>query len=152
MNPLKRPISAPVRSPARMASSGLQPCFTLSTAITPAASPLTAPTDRSISPSSRTSTTPTEIVPIAAIWSARFVTALKGCDVALVIGVPLDFRLGFGASIGEEATLVQLDFAPSKLDKTRRPDFILSGDIGITLSAIRESAAGKSKRTVPWIE
>src|SRR3954454_2925893 len=53
-------------------------------------------------------------------------TALKGCDVALVIGVPLDFRLGFGASIGEEATLVQLDFAPSKLDRTRRPDFILS--------------------------
>ena len=33
-------------------------------------------------------------------------TALQGCDVALVIGVPLDFRLGFGAAIGEEATLV----------------------------------------------
>ena len=39
-----------------------------------------------------------------------------------MIGVPLDFRLGFGAAIGEDATLVQLDFAPSKLDKTRLPD------------------------------
>ena len=35
--------------------------------------PLTAPTDRSISPSSRMSTTPTDTVPIGAIWSARFV-------------------------------------------------------------------------------
>src|SRR4051794_14809588 len=31
--------------------------------------------------------------------------ALGGCDVALVIGVPLDFRLGFGGSIAEEAKL-----------------------------------------------
>ena len=37
---------------------------------------------------------------------------LKGCDVALVIGVPLDFRLGFGGSIAEDAKLIQLDFAP----------------------------------------
>ena len=37
---------------------------------------------------------------------------LKGRDVALVIGVPLDFRLGFGGSIAEDAKLIQLDFAP----------------------------------------
>src|SRR4029077_13964406 len=78
--------------------------------------------------------------------------ALQGCDVALVIGVPLDFRLGFGAAIGEEATLVQLDFAPSKLDKTRLPDLALDGDIGMTLKAIRESASGDPKRRAPWVE
>jgi acetolactate synthase-1/2/3 large subunit len=77
---------------------------------------------------------------------------LGGCDVALVIGVPLDFRLGFGAAINEDATLAQLDFAPSKLEKTRLPDFALSGDIGATLSAIRESAAGDPKRTAKWVE
>jgi acetolactate synthase-1/2/3 large subunit len=77
---------------------------------------------------------------------------LKGCDVALVIGVPLDFRLGFGAAIAEDATLVQLDFVPSKLDKARLPDFSLAGDIGATLSAIRESAAGDPKRTASWVE
>jgi len=47
--------------------------LTLSTAVTAAARPLTAPTDRSISPSSSTSTTPTEIVPMAAIWRVRLV-------------------------------------------------------------------------------
>ena len=32
--------------------------------------------------------------------------ALKGADVALVIGVPLDFRLGFGGVFGEETTAI----------------------------------------------
>ncbi len=76
---------------------------------------------------------------------------LKGCDVALVIGVPLDFRLGFGAAIGEEATLIQLDFAPSKLEKTRLPDFALAGDIAATLTAIRESVPADPKRTSAWV-
>src|SRR4051794_6617269 len=77
---------------------------------------------------------------------------LGGCDVALVIGAPLAFRLGFGNAINEDATVVQLDFAPSKLEKPRLPDFALSGDIGATLSAIRESATGGPKRTAQWVE
>jgi acetolactate synthase-1/2/3 large subunit len=78
--------------------------------------------------------------------------ALGSCDVALVIGVPLDFRLGFGGSIAEDAKLIQLDFAPSRLDKTRQPDLALSGDIGATLTAIRESASGDPKRTAGWVK
>jgi thiamine pyrophosphate-dependent acetolactate synthase large subunit-like protein len=84
--------------------------------------------------------------------------ALGGCDVALVIGVPLDFRLGFGASISEDAKLIQLDFTPTRLEKTRQPDLALAGDIGATLTAIRESAGGGSgngtagKRTAKWID
>src|SRR5205085_3814033 len=35
--------------------------------------------------------------------------ALKGADVALVVGVPMDFRLGFGASFGQETQIVTLD-------------------------------------------
>ena len=37
--------------------------------------------------------------------------ALKGADVALVIGVPMDFRLGFGASFGEDTEIVVIDVA-----------------------------------------
>ena len=33
-------------------------------------------------------------------------TGLKGADVALVVGVPMDFRLGFGGSFGEETRLI----------------------------------------------
>lgn len=42
--------------------------------MTAAVKPLTAATERSISPSSSTITTPTAIVPVAAICSIRFVT------------------------------------------------------------------------------
>src|SRR5215208_5218566 len=77
---------------------------------------------------------------------------LKGCDVCLVIGVPLDFRLGFGGSIAEDAKLIQLDFAPSRLEKTRQPDLALAGDIGAALTAVRESASADPGKTAGWVE
>ncbi|HEX6586958.1 MAG TPA: acetolactate synthase [Solirubrobacterales bacterium] len=77
---------------------------------------------------------------------------LGGCDVALVIGVPLDFRLGFGGSIAEDATLIQLDFGLPGLERSRQPDLALAGDIGATLTAIRQSAPADPKRTARWVE
>ena len=47
-------------------------------------------------------------------------TALQGADVALVIGVPMDFRLGFGGSFGEETKIVRLDVAPNALERQPR--------------------------------
>src|SRR4029450_5387551 len=78
-------------------------------------------------------------------------SALQGCDVALVIGVPLDFRLGFGNSFGEESKLIQLDFAPSRLVKTRQPDLAVHGDIGATLTSIREAVTADPQRTSAWV-
>ncbi len=99
MNPLKRPISVPTRSPATIASAGSRPSFTLTTAITDAASPLTAPTERSISPSSNTSTTPIEIVATAAICRVRFerLTALRKRSLAIwkivqITAIPISTR------------------------------------------------------------
>ena len=71
--PCANPIAIPHSTPAVIARYGSQPCLTLSTDITAAARPLTAPTERSISPNSSTYTTPTEIRPTAVIWSIRFV-------------------------------------------------------------------------------
>ena len=78
-------------------------------------------------------------------------TALGGADVALVIGVPLDFRLGFGGAFGEETKLVRLDVAPNQLTRNRAPDVDLVGDLRATLAALRE-AAGEGTRTRPWLE
>jgi acetolactate synthase I/II/III large subunit len=80
---------------------------------------------------------------------------LKGADVALVVGVPMDFRLGFGGSFGDETKLIRLDCAPSNLAATRRPEIELVGDIGATLEAMREagaSAGGSPERTRSWVE
>ncbi len=79
-------------------------------------------------------------------------TGLKGADVALVIGVPLDFRLGFGGSFGPETKIVQLDLAASELKGERVADVELVGDIAATMAAIRSSAKGDATKTKPWIE
>ncbi|MGH2953533.1 MAG: acetolactate synthase [Solirubrobacterales bacterium] len=82
---------------------------------------------------------------------------LKEADVALVIGVPLDFRLGFGGSFGEETTLISLDEAENRLETTRQADLELVGGIPTTLRALREAAvpvraaAGGADATAPWV-
>ncbi|MGH2965951.1 MAG: acetolactate synthase [Solirubrobacterales bacterium] len=79
---------------------------------------------------------------------------LKEADVALVVGVPLDFRLAFGGSFGEETKIISLDVAPSELTATRQPDIALVGDIPATLAALGEAAApagGGRDRTDGWL-
>jgi acetolactate synthase I/II/III large subunit len=77
---------------------------------------------------------------------------LKGADVALVVGVPIDFRLGFGGSFGEETKLIRLDAAPNALTANRAPAVDLVGDVAATLGAIRESAGGERGRTDAWLD
>lgn len=77
---------------------------------------------------------------------------LGGADVALVIGVPLDFRLGFGASVAADAKLIRLDAAPNTLSANREPDLDLVGDVAAALAAIREAVGEGGGRTVPWLE
>ncbi len=79
-------------------------------------------------------------------------TGLQDADVALVIGVPLDFRLGFGASFGERTKVVRLDVAPNALTANRLPEIDLVGDVAATLAALREEAGEGSGRTRAWLE
>jgi acetolactate synthase-1/2/3 large subunit len=76
---------------------------------------------------------------------------LGGADVALVIGVPLDFRLGFGASIAEDAKLIRLDVAANELTANRAPQVDLVGDVAASLAAIREALGSPVRRTDPWL-
>jgi acetolactate synthase-1/2/3 large subunit len=76
---------------------------------------------------------------------------LKGADVALVVGVPIDFRLGFGGSFGEETKLIRLDAGANALTANRTPEVDLVGDVAATLAAIRESAPGRPGRTDGWL-
>jgi thiamine pyrophosphate-dependent acetolactate synthase large subunit-like protein len=78
-------------------------------------------------------------------------TALQGADVALVVGVPMDFRLGFGASFGEQTKIVRIDVAPNELTANRAPEVDLVGDVRATLAAIRAGAGGE-RRSGPWLE
>jgi acetolactate synthase-1/2/3 large subunit len=77
---------------------------------------------------------------------------LKGAEVALVVGVPLDFRLGFGGSFGDETKIIRLDVAPNELTANRAPDLDLVGDVAATLLAIGAEAVGDPARTSAWVE
>src|SRR3954469_18889711 len=63
-------------------------------------------------------------------------TALKGADVALVIGVPMDFRLGFGQAFGEETEIVAVDLAEPEREHPRTVAAECYGDISATLRAL----------------
>ncbi len=79
---------------------------------------------------------------------------LGGADVAVVIGVPLDFRLGFGGAIAADAKLIRLDAAPNELSANRAPDVDLVGDVAASLAAIREALGGEGAgagRTDAWL-
>jgi len=79
-------------------------------------------------------------------------TALQGADVALVVGVPMDFRLGFGGSFGEETKIIRLDVAPNALVANRAPEVDLVGDVRAGLAALREAAGAGEPRTRSWLD
>jgi acetolactate synthase I/II/III large subunit len=70
--------------------------------------------------------------------------ALKGADVALVIGVPMDFRLGFGASFGEDTEIVVIDVAEPVRAHPRAVAAECYGALGSTLADLRAAAAPSS--------
>ncbi len=69
-------------------------------------------------------------------------TGLGQADVALVIGVPIDFRLGFGAAFAPDAEIVAIDVAPPERPHPRAVAAELYGALPATLEALL-AAAGR---------
>ena len=78
--------------------------------------------------------------------------ALKGADVALVIGVPMDFRLGFGGAFGEDTEIVVIDRAESERSHPRAVAAELYGGLPAILRALRTAAGGAALGSEAWIE
>jgi thiamine pyrophosphate-dependent acetolactate synthase large subunit-like protein len=74
-------------------------------------------------------------------------TALQGADVALVAGVPMDFRLGFGQAFGAETRLVAIDRAEPERAHPRAVEDDLHGSIPGILDALRADGAGGPDRS-----
>ena len=54
--------------------------------------------------------------------------ALKNADVVVTLGVPLDFRLGYGFSINKGADLIAINKSKDDLRKNRKPEIGINGD------------------------
>ncbi len=77
--------------------------------------------------------------------------ALQAADVALVIGVPMDFRLGFGGSFGEDTAIVAIDVAEPERRHPREPAVELYGALGSTLADLRAAAGDKALASEAWV-
>ncbi len=81
---------------------------------------------------------------------------LGQADVALVIGVPLDFRLGFGAAFAEGAEVIAIDVAEPLRPHPRAPVAELYGALPATLEALRAGAgrpaAESASARAAWID
>ena len=72
---------------------------------------------------------------------------LSGADVAIVIGVPLDFRLGFGAAFAPDAEIIVIDLAEPEREHPRAVAAELYGALPATLAALRAGANGADLRS-----
>jgi acetolactate synthase-1/2/3 large subunit len=78
--------------------------------------------------------------------------ALKGADVALVVGVPMDFRLGFGASFGDDTEIVVIDRAePTRAYPRPVAAECYGGAIDVALAALRAAAGDRALPSEQWV-
>jgi thiamine pyrophosphate-dependent acetolactate synthase large subunit-like protein len=77
--------------------------------------------------------------------------ALKGADVALVVGVPMDFRLGFGAAFGEDTDVVVIDVAEPERPHPRAVAAECYGGLAGTFADLRAGTGGKELASERWI-
>jgi acetolactate synthase-1/2/3 large subunit len=74
-------------------------------------------------------------------------TALGEADVALVVGVPMDFRLGFGAAFAADCDVIAIDVAEPPREHPRSVAAELYGDLTSTLNAL----SGTGPDTKRWL-
>ena len=78
--------------------------------------------------------------------------AMKECDVFVLVGSPLDFRLRFGAAVPAGARIVQFDMAATLIGQNRSADVGVVGNIGAALEQLTDllEASGLSLDFGEW--
>ena len=80
--------------------------------------------------------------------------ALGGADLVLVLGAPLDFRLGYGRppTFAEHARVVMIDCDAAELGRNRPLELALVGDSGVVLRQALEIVPRTMRaRVAPWL-
>jgi acetolactate synthase-1/2/3 large subunit len=77
--------------------------------------------------------------------------ALKSADVALVVGVPMDFRLGFGGAFGEDTEIVVVDAVAPERAHPRAVAAECYGDLASTLTDLSAAAGASALSSERWV-
>jgi acetolactate synthase-1/2/3 large subunit len=78
--------------------------------------------------------------------------ALKKADLVILAGVPCDFRLDYGRSIGKGATLVSANRSRQDLKLNRVPDIAVPADPGCLLVDLARAAPAAADAWSDWRE
>src|SRR5204862_5105547 len=81
-------------------------------------------------------------------------TALARADLVLVLGAPLDFRLGYGRppTFAADAKVVMVDVDAAELGRNRPLALGLAGDLGAILrQALDVVPTSMASRVAPWL-
>src|SRR5437870_1080496 len=81
--------------------------------------------------------------------------ALARADVVVVLGTPVDFRLGYGRppTFAGDAKVVMVDVDTAELGRNRPLALGLAGDLGVVLrQALDVVPASMAARVAPWLE
>jgi acetolactate synthase I/II/III large subunit len=80
--------------------------------------------------------------------------ALSRADLVLILGTPLDFRLGYGRppTFAEDARVVMVDVDAAELGRNRPLALGVTGDLGVVLrQALDVVPASMASRVAPWL-
>lgn len=77
--------------------------------------------------------------------------ALAEADVVVIVGTPLDFRLGYGTGIAEGAKIVQVDTDPGEIGRNRAVDLGIIGDSRSVLEQLTAALSARP-RGQPWLK
>jgi acetolactate synthase-1/2/3 large subunit len=77
--------------------------------------------------------------------------ALAEADVVVIVGTPLDFRLGYGTGIAEGAKIVQVDTDPGEIGRNRAVDLGIIGDSRSVLEQLTAALSARP-RGEPWLK
>jgi acetolactate synthase-1/2/3 large subunit len=79
--------------------------------------------------------------------------AFRSCDLLIVVGTPLDFRVGYGAGITQASKIVQIDRDPTVIGRNRPADVAIVGDARSALAQLEAAAVrmgARPERYAPW--
>jgi acetolactate synthase-1/2/3 large subunit len=82
-------------------------------------------------------------------WTRK--AALSEADLVLVIGTPLDFRLGYGDAFRDDATVIQIDIDPTEIGRNRGADVGIWADTRVALTQL-ESGLGTVRDRTAYLQ
>jgi len=77
--------------------------------------------------------------------------ALGNADVALIVGTPMDFRLGYGKRLGPQTRIIQVDSDPAELGRNRDVEVALQGNAQATLGILAGELDGRNYDHADWV-